>query len=455
MRVPPRQVLGFMSARTAALLTFADAHGSCLVVPESARSGGLKNLSLLEIKEQIKGELGLDGTMKEIIEEAAGQLGVETAGKKLVDIGLACLDALGLGGWLGGSGGAANGTGAGGVTKLAKWESRLAAPTMTDKKEHEEFETRKMVSNALDRAQLYLSRLIAAGGEADFHLLAEVKKLAADFHSLAAAMERPMSVDVLALAAPSSEVELRLRMMTGHEVTVLVPAMSTVAKIVDAAVSDTGAAVDKGHVLVHEGKPLTPSSTLAQHNVVEGTLLTLILSPQARADPPIKAPSVAQLLAGVGTQAAEDGEVRAYGARKGGSVLSALKGTQVKSLYARCGGIFGVAAFVDRCMDAWMADPVLNANEAVATWHERAQRCGFKFLVTQLISYQCGGPQVYTGRDMATSHKHLNISEEEWAAFVDGLHDVCSELGLPQQEVRRPATLAPRLAFFLFFLLSL
>jgi len=56
---------------------------------------------------------------------------------------------------------------------------------------------------------------------------------------------------------------------------------------------------------------------------------------------------------------------------------------------------------------------------------------------------------------MATSHKHLNISEEEWAAFVDGLHDVCSELGLPQQEVRRPATLAPRLAFFLFFLLSL
>ena len=29
-------------------------------------------------------------------------------------------------------------------------------------------------------------------------------------------------------------------------------------------------------------------------------------------------------------------------------------------------------------MDAWMADPVLNANDAVATWHQRAQRCGFK-----------------------------------------------------------------------------
>ena len=69
-------------------------------------------------------------------------------------------------------------------------------------------------------------------------------------------------------------------------------------------------------------------------------------------------------------------------------------------LYARCGGIFGVAGFVDRCMDAWMADPILNANDAVATWHQRAQRCGFKFLVTQLVCYLAGGPQRYTGRPM-------------------------------------------------------
>ena len=26
------------------------------------------------------------------------------------------------------------------------------------------------------------------------------------------------------------------------------------------------------------------------------------------------------------------------------------------TLYARCGGVFGVAAFADRCMDRWMAD---------------------------------------------------------------------------------------------------
>ena len=77
------------------------------------------------------------------------------------------------------------------------------------------------------------------------------------------------------------------------------------------------------------------------------------------------------------------------------------------------GGIFGVAAFVDRCMDAWMADPTLNANDAVATWHQRAQRCGFKFLVTQVCGYLTGGPQRYTGQPMEVAHKHLGISPAE------------------------------------------
>ena len=30
------------------------------------------------------------------------------------------------------------------------------------------------------------------------------------------------------------------------------------------------------------------------------------------------------------------------------------------SVYARCGGVFGISAFVDRCMDRWMADKLLN-----------------------------------------------------------------------------------------------
>ena len=55
------------------------------------------------------------------------------------------------------------------------------------------------------------------------------------------------------------------------------------------------------------------------------------------------------------------------------------------TLYARCGGVFGVAAFADRCMDRWMADQQLNDNALVSRWHKSAQRPGFKFLVVQII----------------------------------------------------------------------
>lgn len=105
------------------------------------------------------------------------------------------------------------------------------------------------------------------------------------------------------------------------------------------------------------------------------------------------------------------------------------------TLYSRCGGVFGVAAFVDRCMDMWMADPILNANQAVTTWHQKAQRCGFKFLVVQIVCNLTGGPQRYTGRPIDEAHKHLNISEDEWGAFMQIFNEVCAEFGLPDEVV--------------------
>ena len=75
------------------------------------------------------------------------------------------------------------------------------------------------------------------------------------------------------------------------------------------------------------------------------------------------------------------------------------------SLYARCGGVFGISSFVDRCMDLWMADKTLNDNAMVARWHVSAQRPGFKFLVVQIVCSLTGGPQHYTGRPMDQAHK--------------------------------------------------
>jgi hypothetical protein len=37
---------------------------------------------------------------------------------------------------------------------------------------------------------------------------------------------------------------------------------------------------------------------------------------------------------------------------------------------------------------------------------------------------------------MATSHKHLNIDETQWASFMDDLDEICLEFGLPKDDVR-------------------
>jgi hemoglobin len=84
-------------------------------------------------------------------------------------------------------------------------------------------------------------------------------------------------------------------------------------------------------------------------------------------------------------------------------------------------------------MDKWMADPTLNANPAVATWHAKAQRCGFKFLVVQIMGQLTGGPQQYTGRPMDEAHKHLNISGDEWQCFMDIFNNVCEEFQLSDE----------------------
>merc|ERR1719401_1429551 len=89
-----------------------------------------------------------------------------------------------------------------------------------------------------------------------------------------------------------------------------------------------------------------------------------------------------------------------------------------RTLYGRGGGVFGLARLSDRMMEAWMADPALNANVLVAKWHESQQKFGFKFLVTQLLGYLTGGPQRYTGASMEAAHKHLAITSVQWESFI-------------------------------------
>ena len=89
------KVRAFMAERSAALMRFANTHGEGLVVPEKMRLDAPKKLTAGDAKQVLVRELGLNGTIKQVIDQAAEQLGVDAMGRTLVEVGMACLDALG------------------------------------------------------------------------------------------------------------------------------------------------------------------------------------------------------------------------------------------------------------------------------------------------------------------------------------------------------------------------
>jgi hemoglobin len=104
------------------------------------------------------------------------------------------------------------------------------------------------------------------------------------------------------------------------------------------------------------------------------------------------------------------------------------------SLYERLGGIYDIAVVIDDFIDRVMADARLNANPAVDEAHHRVSAAGFKYLVTEMVGWATGGPQKYSGRSMLESHQHLNITPNEWDAFMDDLQQTLDKFKVPVAE---------------------
>ena len=104
------------------------------------------------------------------------------------------------------------------------------------------------------------------------------------------------------------------------------------------------------------------------------------------------------------------------------------------SLYDRLGGVYSIATVVDDFIDRVMADPRLNANPAVDEAHHKVPPAGFKYLATEMVCWASGGPQTYTGRSMADSHRHLNITPQEWEACMDDFQQTLDKFKVPAAE---------------------
>ena len=107
---------------------------------------------------------------------------------------------------------------------------------------------------------------------------------------------------------------------------------------------------------------------------------------------------------------------------------------ETPSLYDRLGGVYSIATVIDDLIDRVMGDDRLNANPLVDEAHHRVSPAGFKYYVTELACGAAGGPQQYSGRSMEDSHRHLEITEEEWGAFMDDLQQTMTKFDVPPPE---------------------
>ena len=114
-------------------------------------------------------------------------------------------------------------------------------------------------------------------------------------------------------------------------------------------------------------------------------------------------------------------------------------GTTEASLYERLGGIFAIAAVVDRFSDEIITNPKLNENPALKAWNENeaATRLpGLKFGRTQWVAALAGGPYEYTGLPLEEAHKDLHLTEEEFAEVGAEIVRALEYFQVPEREIQ-------------------
>lgn len=91
-----------------------------------------------------------------------------------------------------------------------------------------------------------------------------------------------------------------------------------------------------------------------------------------------------------------------------------------KILFERLGGTKGITSIVDDVVEAHMTNPSISAR--FLPFKEQPERLAvIKKHTVDFFSAGSGGPVNYTGRDMPTTHKGMNISPAEYMHVVDDI----------------------------------
>ncbi len=109
-----------------------------------------------------------------------------------------------------------------------------------------------------------------------------------------------------------------------------------------------------------------------------------------------------------------------------------------QSLYERIGGVYAIAAVVDRFSDQLLKNPkIVNANPQLKEWHTEKYRVrlpGLKFNRTLWVCAVSGGPYTYTAKSLHDAHFDLHITAEVFDEVSAELASTLDYFHVPERE---------------------
>lgn len=111
--------------------------------------------------------------------------------------------------------------------------------------------------------------------------------------------------------------------------------------------------------------------------------------------------------------------------------MMAAENSQRPTLYQRLGGYDAIAAVTDDFLGRLATDKQLSR---FFVGHSEDSLKKIRQHIVDLLCVSTGGPCVYMGRDMKTTHAGMGVTESDWDAMVKDLTATLDKFKVPQRE---------------------
>lgn len=112
-------------------------------------------------------------------------------------------------------------------------------------------------------------------------------------------------------------------------------------------------------------------------------------------------------------------------------IISISKTSAQESLYKRLGGYDAIAVVTDEFITRLATDKGLSRFFVGLSDDSKKK---VRQHVVDMVCMATGGPCIYQGRDMKTSHKGLGISEADWNSSVNHFVATLNKFNVPKKE---------------------